>query len=182
MLTQKLNDTVLGHGFASSTPVSDGELVYTFFGPTGVFAFDMEGNLVWEQNVGWQFNFFGSSASLTTHKDLLIVNASIENQTIYALDKKTGKGVWKADNIDRCYSLPVFGEAPDGSIEMVVVEEDEVYGFDPKTGEKLWWCRDPQLHHCCSRHSRRYRVLQRRAGTIDDGNQTGGPRRCHQNP
>ncbi len=140
MLTQKLNDTVLGHGFASSTPVCDGELVYTFFGPTGVFAFDMEGNLVWEQNVGWQFNFFGSSASLTTYKDLLIVNASIENQTIYALDKKTGKGIWKADNIDRCYSLPVFGEAPDGSTEMVVVEEDEVYGFDPETGEKLWWC------------------------------------------
>jgi outer membrane protein assembly factor BamB len=141
MLTQKLNDTVLGHGFASSTPVSDGELVYAFFGPTGVFAFDMDGNLVWEQNVGWQFNFFGSSASLTMHKDLLIVNASIENKTIYALDKKTGKGIWKADNIDRCYSLPVFGEAPDGSTEMIVVEEDEVYGFNPNTGEKLWWCQ-----------------------------------------
>ncbi len=140
MLTQYLNDTVLGHGFASNTPVSDGEMVYLFCGCTGVFAFDLDGNLAWEQNVGTQFYFFGSSASPVVYNDLLIVNASVENKTIYAFDKKTGQGVWKIDDIDRCYSLPVFGQAPDGSTEMVVVEEDLVHGYDPETGQELWSC------------------------------------------
>ncbi len=140
MLTQRLQETLLGHGFASNTPVSDGENVYVFCGTSGLFAFDMDGELVWEQNVGAQSYFFGSSASPVIYEDLLIVNASIENKTIYAFNKKTGVGVWKIDNIDRSYSMPVFGQAPDGSTEMVVSEEDLVHGYDPKTGEELWTC------------------------------------------
>jgi outer membrane protein assembly factor BamB len=139
-LTQRLNDTLIGHGFASNTPVTDGQYVYAFFGATGVFAFDMNGNLVWHQNVGVQYYFFGSSASLVIHNNLLIVNASIENKTIYAFDKKNGRGVWKVDEVDRCYSMPVFGKAPDGKTEMVISEEDWIRGFDPTTGEELWRC------------------------------------------
>ena len=31
------------HGYASSTPASDGERIYVFFGKSGVFAFDFDG-------------------------------------------------------------------------------------------------------------------------------------------
>jgi outer membrane protein assembly factor BamB len=40
------------HGYASHTPVSDGEQVYVFFGKTGALAFDMEGNRLWQTSVG----------------------------------------------------------------------------------------------------------------------------------
>ena len=40
------------HGYASHTPVSDGEHVYAFFGKSGVYAFDLEGNQVWHADVG----------------------------------------------------------------------------------------------------------------------------------
>src|SRR2546423_4360788 len=38
------------HGYASSTPVSDGSSVFVFFGKTGVFAFDLEGKQLWRQS------------------------------------------------------------------------------------------------------------------------------------
>ncbi len=74
------------------------------------------------------------------YRNLLIVNASIENQTVYAFDKKTGKGVWKIDGINRSFSTPVVDRVPDGSDELIILEEDYVRGFDPKTGKELWHC------------------------------------------
>ena len=40
------------HGYASNTPVTDGERVYLFFGKTGVLAFDMQGKKLWQTSVG----------------------------------------------------------------------------------------------------------------------------------
>jgi hypothetical protein len=47
------------HGYASSTPVTDGELVYTFFGRSGVIAFDLDGTQVWQASVGSKLNGWG---------------------------------------------------------------------------------------------------------------------------
>ncbi len=40
------------HGYASSTPASDGRAVYVFWGRSGVFAFDLAGKLLWHASVG----------------------------------------------------------------------------------------------------------------------------------
>src|SRR5262249_28761343 len=40
------------HGYASSTPVSDGKQVYVYFGKSGVFAYDLEGKQLWQADVG----------------------------------------------------------------------------------------------------------------------------------
>ncbi|MFK7770331.1 MAG: PQQ-binding-like beta-propeller repeat protein [Mariniblastus sp.] len=143
--TQPLNQELLRHGFASSTPATDGKLVFTFFGCSGLFAFDTSGKLVWQADVGTGFNYFGTSASLMIHDDLLIVNASIESQTVFAFNKDTGEAVWKIDNIGRSWSMPVIGTAPavDGreeSEELIINEEYFIRGFNPKTGEELWHC------------------------------------------
>ena len=140
-LTQRLNSEVLRHGFASSTPVADDARVYVLFGATGVFAFDYDGNLKWQADVGFLYNYFGSSASLVLHEDLLIVNASIENETVYALDKRTGRGVWKIDGVKRSFSMPVIGETAEGKQELVLMEEGLVRGFEPSSGEELWRCQ-----------------------------------------
>jgi outer membrane protein assembly factor BamB len=139
-LTMRLNENLLRHGFASSTPTTDGELVYAFFGQTGLFAFDLEGNLVWQADCGFGYNYFGSSASLTVYKDLLIVNASIESKSVFAFNKKTGEGVWRIEGIDRSWSMPVIGANKDGKDELVLMEEGFVRGYNPETGEELWHC------------------------------------------
>ncbi len=141
---QKLSENVLGHGFASSTPVTDGKSLFAFFGISGVFAFDLDGKFLWQTDVGVLSDNFGSSASLTVFEDLVYVNASIENKTLFALNKETGRAVWKFDGIERSWSTPVIGMTDEGSPELIFNETDTVHGFDPRTGEELWHCEGIQ--------------------------------------
>ena len=139
-LKQKINNELARHGFASSTPVTDGENVYVSFGVTGVFAFDRDGNSLWQRNVGLNTHYFGSSASPLLHGDLLIVNASLESKTIYALNKNTGAAVWMIPQINECWSMPVIGKNAAGETEMIVSSKNHVNAYNPETGERLWHC------------------------------------------
>lgn len=127
-----------GHGYASSTPVADAERVYAFFGKTGVFAFDHSGKQLWKTKVGDKLNGWGSATSPVLYKDYLIVNASIESDSLVALDKKTGKEVWRANVSNESWHAPVFVTAPDGSTEVVAAKNGRVLGFNADTGEALW--------------------------------------------
>ncbi len=127
-----------GHGYASSTPVADAERVYAFFGKTGVFAFDHSGKQLWKTKVGDKLNGWGSATSPVLYKDYLIVNASIESDSLVALDKKTGKEVWRANVSNESWHAPVFVTAPDGSTEVVAAKNGRVLGFNADTGEGLW--------------------------------------------
>jgi outer membrane protein assembly factor BamB len=130
------------HGYASHTPVCDGEHVFVFCGKTGMVVFDMDGNEVWRKNLGTSSanRRWGSGASPILYEDLLIVNASEESRTLYALDKATGKEIWKYESrqLELAYGTPALAELPDGSHELVVSLPFEVWGFNPKTGERLW--------------------------------------------
>jgi outer membrane protein assembly factor BamB len=127
-----------GHGYASSTPVADAERVYAFFGKTGVFAFDHSGKQLWKTKVGDKLNGWGSATSPVLYKDYLIVNASIESDSLVALDKKTGKEVWRANVSNESWHAPVFVTAPDGSTEVVAAKNGRVLGFNADSGEALW--------------------------------------------
>lgn len=127
-----------GHGYASSTPVADAERVYAFFGKTGVFAFDHSGKQLWTTRVGDKLNGWGSATSPVLYKDYLIVNASIESDSLVALDKKTGKEVWRANVSNESWHAPVFVTAPDGSTEVVAARNGRVLGFNADTGAALW--------------------------------------------
>lgn len=131
------------HGYATSTPASDGDRVYVFFGKTGVLAFDLNGQELWRTSVGtgsakmrW-----GSGASPILYKHLVLVNAAAENKSVVALDKSTGKELWRmeAPNIYGSWSTPILVELPDGKTEMVISAPYEVWGFDPENGDFLWY-------------------------------------------
>lgn len=139
--TQKLNVNLLRHGFASSTPATDGQRLFCFFGISGVHAFDMEGGHLWQTDVGTSQENFGSSASLLVYRNLLVVNASIEDKKVFALDKKTGKAVWKIDGVHRTWTTPTIGYTEDGQPELIINQTNFVRGFDPLTGEELWRCK-----------------------------------------
>jgi hypothetical protein len=111
------------HGYASNTPVSDGEHVYVFFGKGGVLAFDFDGKQLWQMGVGTESGpqRWGSGSSLLLYKNLVIVPATEENEAIVALDKKTGKEVWKAQaaGLGNTWGTPILVEV-DGRTELVV--------------------------------------------------------------
>jgi outer membrane protein assembly factor BamB len=129
-----------GHGYASSTPAADTERVYAFFGKTGVLAFDHDGKPLWQADVGSGLNGWGSAASPVLHGGLVIVNASVESESLVALDRTTGKEAWRARGIKESWNTPVFVAGKDGRTELVVAVFGKVLGFDPATGEHLWSC------------------------------------------
>jgi outer membrane protein assembly factor BamB len=133
------------HGYASSTPASDGTHVYVFFGKTGVLAFDFEGNQIWQQSVGTGSDRlkWGSASSVTLYKDLVIVNAWDESKTLYALSKDNGKPVWKRDlsEVGLTFSTPVLADLDEGNRELILAMPGQVWGLNPDTGQKLWWIR-----------------------------------------
>jgi hypothetical protein len=136
----KFNQYIAQHGYTSSTPATDGERVYVFFGRTGVLAFDFQGQQLWHTEVGKWLNSWGSAASLVLYRDLVVVNATIESGSLVALDKATGKQVWRAKGVADCWSTPLLVEVPGGKHELVLNTQGLVLGFDPETGKELWRC------------------------------------------
>ncbi len=142
-LTQPLNHQLLQHGLASSTPVTDGRKLFAFFGASGVFAFGDNGKLLWHADVGFETSKFGSAASPILYRNLVIVNASSESNSVIALDKETGQGVWRIDDVKDSWSTPVIGSNDRGEAELIVTDDGRVRGFDPATGKQLWECEGP---------------------------------------
>lgn len=128
------------HGYASSTPAADGERVYVFFGRTGVLAFDFEGRQLWQTSVGNDLNGWGSAASPVLYRDLVLINASVESSSVVALDRLSGKVVWKARDILDSWATPVVVALPGGGDEVVLSTPSVVRAFDPRTGAKRWEC------------------------------------------
>jgi outer membrane protein assembly factor BamB len=131
---------IVQHGYATSTPVTDGERVYVFFGRTGVLAFDLDGNPLWHVEVGKSLNGWGSGASPVVYKELVIVNASVESERLVALDRRTGKEVWRVKGIGDCWTTPIRVDVPGGKTELVLSTAEATFGIDPDSGEKLWRC------------------------------------------
>ncbi|MCS6850168.1 MAG: PQQ-binding-like beta-propeller repeat protein [Gemmataceae bacterium] len=128
------------HGYASSTPVSDGQRIYAFFGKSGVFAFDLAGKPLWHADVGGGLNGWGSAASPVIFGELVIVNASVESESLVALNRKTGAEVWRARGIQEAWNTPVLVPAGKGKTELVVAIPRQLLAFDPATGKRLWSC------------------------------------------
>lgn len=142
------------HGYASHTPVSDGKHVFVFFGKSGVLAFDMRGKQIWKTMVGDGLDprQWGSACSPVLYKNLVIVLASAESNTLYALDKETGKEIWKtpADNFSGSWSTPILVPTSDKGTEIVVGVPGEIWGFNADTGKFQWYCPVADDNSYCS--------------------------------
>jgi outer membrane protein assembly factor BamB len=129
------------HGFASATPVTDGTLLYVFFGSRGLYAMDFEGNIKWEKDFGKMQtrNSFGEGASPALHGDTLIINWDHEGEDfITALDKKTGKELWRTKRDEPTnWTTPLIVEHG-GEAQVVVNGTNRVRAYSVKTGELLW--------------------------------------------
>jgi len=138
------------HGFASSTPTSDGERVYVFFGQSGVFALDQRGEIVWQADVGSGKSGWGSASSPVIYGENVIVNAFVESRSLVALDRETGQEAWRLDGLRRTWSTPLLANTADGKTEIVISLQGEIWGVDPESGEKLWTCEGIDDYICPS--------------------------------
>jgi outer membrane protein assembly factor BamB len=136
---------VSSHGYASHTPCSDGTNVYCFFGKGGVFAFDMDGNELWQANAGKESDppKWGSSSSPILHNDLVIITAAAESQSIIGYDKATGQKRWQqeATGLDGMWGTPALVRVDESRRDLVMLVPGELWGLDPDTGNLRWYAQ-----------------------------------------
>jgi outer membrane protein assembly factor BamB len=133
------------HNLASPSPVTDGQMVYAWFGTGQLVALDMNGKPVWQRHLGREISPFdviwGHSSSPTLFGDLLILLCDHEPASyLLAVDKRTGKERWRADRGKGrlSYSTPLVVNTPAGP-ELIVNSSERVDAYDPRTGAHLWF-------------------------------------------
>ena len=138
------NQGDISYALAGRTPAADDHRLYVHFGKTGVFAFDHKGQQLWQADIGQELNGYGVAGSPVLYRNLVILNASAESQSLVALDQQTGKEVWKARSIVQSSNTPLLVELALTKTELVLAIEAQpqslLVGFDPANGEQLWSC------------------------------------------
>lgn len=129
--------------FASHSPVTDGKMVYAFFGSRGLFAYDLDGKLQWKKDfppMRMRMQF-GEGIAPALHGDRLIVSCDQESGSfIVVLDKKTGKELWRKtrDEIS-AWSAPLVIDHS-GRKQLIVSATNKVRSYDLITGDLIWEC------------------------------------------
>jgi len=128
---------------ASSTPATDGEFVYVAFldhTKMVVAAYDFSGRQQWIVRPGSFSSMHGFCSSPILHKDKVIVNGDHDGDSyIVALDRKTGKTLWKVprDNKTRSYCVPLIRDLS-GRTQMILSGDKCVASYDPNDGSRHW--------------------------------------------
>ncbi len=129
---------------ASSSPVTDGENVYVFFGGFGMLSYGPDGNERWRRPMGPFTNFHGMGASpvLDGNKLLMVVDQDIDAYVV-AINKADGKTAWKTERPDmvHSFSTPIVYRPAGGPSELVVPGSYQMVSYAVETGKELWRVR-----------------------------------------
>lgn len=128
---------------ASSSPVTDGAHIFAHFGSWGLYCLDFAGELVWKKDFGplESLHGHGEGSSPALHGDALVVNWDHEGDSfLLALDKKTGRDLWKTPR-ERAssWSTPIVIERQ-GQTQVIVSGSQRLRGYDLADGKLLWEC------------------------------------------
>ena len=129
--------------WASSSAVTDGQHLIAFFESEGLYAYDMNGTLVWQKDLGDKTmrNEFGEGSTPALFGNRLVVvwdhfvpGASF----IVAFDKTTGRELWrvKRDEIDT-WATPLVIDVG-GRPQVVVNGMNKIRSYDLETGNVVW--------------------------------------------
>ena len=129
--------------FASGSPTTDGERVYCWFGSAGLFCYDMNGNKLWQRDLGKAYMAvsLGEGCSPVLHDDKLIIQRDHQQQSVIeVLDAKTGQTLWKANREERSsWATPVVVEYA-GHTQVITAASGLVRSYDLDDGSIIWQC------------------------------------------
>lgn len=127
--------------YCSGSPVTDGERLYVSFGSYGLYCYDLEGDLVWEKDLGKVSVTFGEGSSPALCGDALVVVQDNNGESfVYAFDKRTGKELWKQARDEESGWTTPFVLEHGGHTQVVINGSKAVRSYDPRDGKLLWQC------------------------------------------
>jgi outer membrane protein assembly factor BamB len=127
--------------FASNSPVTDGKHVIAFFGSRGVYCYTLTGDLVWKKDMMplQMNNNFGEGAWPALDGDkLVLVLDQMGDSFLLALDKSTGKELWRTPRQGTTNWSGPFITSVSGRKQVIVSATKKVCGYDLETGEQVW--------------------------------------------
>ena len=132
---------------ANPTVATDGKHVVAFFGSEGLYCYDINGNLLWKQDLGvLNSTFFmfpdaqwGFASSPIIHENIVVVQCDVlKNSFVATFDLKTGKEIWRAARDEfPTWSTPTV-LTKNNKTQVVVNGYKHIGGYDLKTGEEVW--------------------------------------------
>lgn len=166
VLTARLESKHALNSYASSTPATDGELVYVTFLEVGteqvvapnvgsvrmiypgtmvVAAYDFTGRRIWLARPGPFLSAHGFCTNPVLYNNSVIINGDHDGDSyIVALHKHTGKEIWKTErrHRTRSYGTPLIRRVGNRD-QLVLAGSKCVASFDPASGERTWNVEGP---------------------------------------
>lgn len=131
------------HGYSSQSAVTDGKLVYAYFGSRGLYAYDLKGNLKWSKSLGRMQtrNGFGEGSTPALHGNALVVTWDHEGEDfIVALNAATGKELWRQKRDEpTSWATPLIVQHGKQT-QVITAASNRVRSYDLVTGKVIWEC------------------------------------------
>ena len=144
-----------GHNsYATPTPVIEDDRVYVTFGAPGTACLSREtGEVIWRRtDFSTTYKEVGAASSPAIHENMLIMICDGERTSerfVVALDKMTGKTLWRTDRIYGDGRLPTHTHAFSVPLVITVRGEEQIIcpgahrvcAYEPETGKEVWYAR-----------------------------------------
>lgn len=138
------------NSWATPTPVAEPGRVYCEFGTWGTACLDADtGKVLWQRQIKSDHQVGPGSSPVVEGNHLFLVRDGREAQYVTALDKNTGKTIWKTDrppikassgNLKKSFSTPLLVEH-DGQVQLVSPGAHWTAAYEPGTGREIWRVR-----------------------------------------
>lgn len=137
------------NSYASPTPCLEGNFLYTHFGTFGTFCLDIDSGAVkWQTRLLLEHGVGPGSSPLLHQDRLILICDGIDQQYVAAIDKATGKELWRksrpemdGDNGDRhkAYSTPIVIAGKGGDdFQVICMGAQWLVSYNPIDGEENW--------------------------------------------
>lgn len=152
--TKEKDPTHQTNPYCSGSPVTDGERVIVSFASDGLFCYDFDGQELWQRtDLGQQVHIWGNGSSPMIAGDLCFLNFGPGATTyLLAVDKKTGRTVWKHDEatgygsgegknatFNGSWTTPTLMKV-EGRDQLLMSWPQRLAAYDPQSGKELWTC------------------------------------------
>jgi len=139
--------------YASASPATDGEVLIAPFGSHGLYALDLAGKVVWQQDLGrmaTKHNHGEGSSPLLVGEFVVVVWDHEGGSFVAAFDRRTGKERWRtARDEETSWASPIAVEH-EGRTQVVVSGTNRIRGYDLASGALLWQCGGLSSNVVCS--------------------------------
>jgi outer membrane protein assembly factor BamB len=129
--------------FASASPYTDGERLYCWFGSQGLFCYDLDGQKLWERDLGPAYvgaSLGEGSSPVVYDGKLVLVRDHSRQSTIHVLDAKSGETIWEQDRDEgNAWATPRVIQHS-GRTQVITAASKHIRSYDLETGEIIWHC------------------------------------------